>query len=106
MGRHNAFTFPFTFFRESPEKVIPELQEVGFTGINLALNYHASRDFLLRQGPVLEYLADGFHYYTPDLNKYPSNAIKPGTTDALVDNSLLENVIEVARKYEIGRAHV
>ena len=100
MGRHNAFTFPFTFFRESPEKVIPELQEVGFTGINLALNYHASRDFLLRQGPALEYLADGFHYYKPDLHKYPSTAIKPETTDALVDSSLLEQVIKVAEKYD------
>ena len=56
MGRHNAFTFPYTFFRERAAAVIPQLMDVGFTGINLALNYHASRDFLLRQGPALEYL--------------------------------------------------
>ena len=66
-SRSNAFAFPYTFFRQSAKEVISELKEIGFTGINLALNYHASRDFLLRQGPQLEYLADGFHYYKTDL---------------------------------------
>ena len=50
----SAFTFPHTFFREKAEKVIPELINYGFSGINLALNYHSSRDLLLRQGPALE----------------------------------------------------
>jgi len=96
MGRHNAFTFPYTFFREPASKVISELQEVGFTGINLALNYHASRDFLLRQGPELAYLADGFHYYKPDLTCYPSGAITPHHLDSLTDNSALDEVLEVS----------
>ena len=54
----NAFTFPFTFINESAEKVIPELMGYGFSGVNLALNYHGSRDLLLRQGVQLKYLVD------------------------------------------------
>ena len=96
MGRHSAFTFPYTFFRERASKVIPELREAGFTGINLALNYHASRDFLIRQGPALEYLADGFHYYRPDYSKYPHGAITPHESDALLDNRMLDEVLEAA----------
>ena len=98
MGRHNAFTFPYTFFRQSPATVIPELQEYGFTGINLALNYHASRDFLLRQGPALEYLVDGFHYYQPQLEKYSPGAVRPNPKDCLTDNRMLDSVLEAAHK--------
>ena len=98
MRRHNAFTFPYTFFREPAGKVINDLQKIGFTGINLALNYHASRDFLLRQGPALEYLSDGFHYYKPDFSKYPVEAIKPDAKDALVDNRMLDEVLTVASR--------
>lgn len=96
MGRHNAFTFPYTFFRERPDSVISELQGYGFTGINLALNYHASRDFILRQGPALEYLADGFHYYKPNFDHYPSHAVLPNSKDCLTDNRMLDQVIEGA----------
>ena len=59
--RANAFTLPYTFFRQDAFEVLSDLKRAGFTGINLALNYHASHDFLLRQGPQLEYLSDGFH---------------------------------------------
>lgn len=96
MGRHNAFTFPYTFFREPAEKVIPELQGVGFTGINLALNYHASRDFLLRQGPELAYPADGFHYYLPNHERYPAGAHLPHVKDTLIDSQMLNDVLSVA----------
>ena len=96
MGRHNAFTFPYTFFRERSAAVIPQLKEVGFTGINLALNYHASRDFLLRQGPELHYLVDGFHYYKPDLSNYPSGALTPHPSDCLTDNHMLDEVMTAA----------
>lgn len=96
MGRHNAFTFPYTFFREPAEKVIPELQGVGFTGINLALNYHASRDFLLRQGPDLAYPADGFHYYLPNRDRYPAGALLPNGRDTLLDSQMLDGVLSVA----------
>jgi hypothetical protein len=77
---------------------------VGFTGINLALNYHASRDFLLRQGPALEYLADGFHYYKPDLSHYPSGAITPDPSDCLIDNQMLDEVLAAAstKNFEIN----
>lgn len=98
MGRHNAFTFPYTFFRQNPAAVLPELQEYGFTGINLALNYHASRDFLLRQGPALEYLVDGFHYYRPRIEKYPSRAVKPNPKDCLIDNQMLDSVIKIGEE--------
>ena len=98
MGRHNAFTFPYTFFRERAAAVIPQLKEVGFTGINLALNYHASRDFLLRQGPELHYLVDGFHYYKPDLSNYPSGALTPHPSDCLTDNHMLDEVMTAASR--------
>ena len=95
-SRSHAFAFPYTFFRESANKVIPQLQGFGFTGINLALNYHASRDFLLRQGPQLEYLSDGFHYYKPDLTRYGSGALLPHESDHLLDNAMVDSVISSA----------
>ncbi len=95
--KSNAFTFPYTFFREPADKVIPELQSYGLSGINLALNYHGSRDLLLRQGPQLEYLSDGFHYYKTDYSKYEDFAFKPALIDQLPNNELLDSVIEVAK---------
>ena len=95
--KSNAFTFPYTFFREPADKVIPELQSYGLSGINLALNYHGSRDLLLRQGPQLEYLSDGFHYYKTDYSKYEDYAFKPALIDQLPNNELLDSVIEVAK---------
>jgi hypothetical protein len=102
--KSNAFTFPYTFFREPANKVIPELQSYGLSGINLALNYHGSRDLLLRQGPQLEYLSDGFHYYKSDYSKYEDYAIKPALIDQLPNNELLDSVIKVAKnnKFEIN----
>jgi hypothetical protein len=101
-SRSHAFTFPHTFFRESANEVIPELQASGFTGVNLALNYHASRDFLLRQGPQLEYLSDGFHYYKPNLTKYESGALLPDEQDHLIDNVMLDSVISSARAHSFS----
>jgi hypothetical protein len=97
----NAFTLPFTFFRQAPAQVFEELKRAHFTGINLALNYHASRDFLLRQGPQLEYLADGFHYYLPNYDKYKVNSLRPASKDHLLDNKMLESVIVAADKAEM-----
>jgi hypothetical protein len=94
--KSHAFAFAYTFFREPAEKVIPELKSYGFTGINLALNYHGSRDLLLRQGPQLEYLADGFHYYKSDAGVYAKDAYQPALTDQLPSNELLDSVIKVA----------
>jgi hypothetical protein len=94
--KSHAFAFAYTFFREPAEKVIPELKSYGFTGINLALNYHGSRDLLLRQGPQLEYLADGFHYYKSDAGAYENDAYQPALTDQLPSNELLDSVIKVA----------
>jgi hypothetical protein len=96
--RANAFTLPYTFFRQDANEVLSELQAAGFTGINLALNYHASRDFLLRQGPQLEYLSDGFHYYLPDTSMYSRDAIRPSKTDHSPDNKMLEGVLTAAKK--------
>jgi hypothetical protein len=99
--RANAFTLPYTFFRQDAHEVLSELKAAGFTGINLALNYHASRDFLLRQGPQLEYLSDGFHYYLPDTSKYSSDAIRPSKTDHSPDNKMLEGVLTAAKKLDL-----
>ena len=96
--RANAFTLPYTFFRQDAFEVLSDLKRAGFTGINLALNYHASRDFLLRQGPQLEYLSDGFHYYLPDSSKYSSDAIRPRNSDHLPDNKMLEGVLAAANQ--------
>lgn len=102
--RSNAFALPFTFFRQNPNEVIPELQESGFTGVNLALNYHASRDFLLRQGPQLEYLSDGFHYYKPNVKMYRENALLPASSDHLLNNEMLESAIDAActRNFDVN----
>lgn len=94
--RSHVFTLPYTFFRQSPSEVIPELQASGLTGINLALNYHASRDFILRQGPQLEYLADGFHYYQPNLALYPENSLSPASSDHLLNSEMLHSVMDAA----------
>jgi hypothetical protein len=94
--KSNAFTLAYTFFREPAQKVIPELKSYGFSGINLALNYHSSRDLLLRQGPQLEYLSDGFHYYKVDNQAYEANAIKPDLKDQLPTNQVLDSVLKVA----------
>ncbi len=96
--RANAFTLPYTFFRQKPDQVFRELQAAGLTGINLALNYHSSRDFLLRQGPQLEYLSEGFHYYLPDKSRYDSNSLTPAQKDHLPDNHMLDGVLDAASK--------
>ena len=98
--KSNVFTLPYTFFREPAAKVISDLKSHGLTGINLALNYHASRDFLLRQGPQLEYLSDGFHYYKVDNSNYESGGITPSDFDQLPSNQLLENVLAEASKQD------
>jgi len=98
--KSNAFTLPYTFFREPAAKVITDLKEAGLSGINLALNYHASRDFLLRQGPQLEYLSDGFHYYKVDKSNYENGALIPAEFDQLPSNQLLENVLAEAKKQD------
>lgn len=95
-SRSHVFTLPHTFFRQSPSEVIPELQDSGLTGINLALNYHASRDFILRQGPQLQYLLDGFHYYKPDIEKYGESSLSPASSDHLLNNEMLDSVIDAA----------
>jgi len=77
---------------------INKLQDSGLTGINLALNYHASRDFTLGSTPSLRYLEDGAHYYQPDLTKYSTGAITPSPDDVYQDNSTLEKIQESGRK--------
>ncbi|MFM8232641.1 MAG: hypothetical protein ACKN8X_01540 [Candidatus Methylopumilus sp.] len=96
--KSNAFTLAYTFFREPAEKVIPELRSYGFSGINLALNYHSSRDLLLRQGPQLAYLSDGFHYYQVNDQAYEPGAIKPEQKDQLPTNQVLDSVLKVAKE--------
>lgn len=97
----SAFTLPFTFYRQSAVEVFAELKAAGFSGINLALNYHASRDFLLRQGPQLQYLSDGFHYYLPNQERYPENSITPFDKDHESDNSLLDSILIAAKAQDM-----
>ena len=88
---HNAFTFIHSFSSpNNPSVNINKIQDAGLTGINLALNYHASRDFTLGSTPSLKYLEDGAHYYQPDLSKYSTGAITPSPEDVYQDNTALE----------------
>lgn len=96
---HNAFAFIHSFSPpNNPADNINKLQDSGLTGINLALNYHASRDFTLGSTPSLRYLEDGAHYYQPDLSKYSTGAITPSPDDVYQDNSTLEKIQESGRK--------
>jgi hypothetical protein len=95
---HNAFAFIHSFSPpDNPAVNLNKLQNSGLTGINLALNYHASRDFTLGTAPALRYLEDGAHYYQPDLSKYPIGALTPSPKDVFQDNSALEKIQEVGR---------
>ena len=73
------------------------MQDSGLTGINLALNYHASRDLTLGSSPSLRYLEDGAHYYQPDLSKYLTGSIKPSPDDVYQDNTALEAIQSAGR---------
>lgn len=117
--RSHLYALPHTFNQRDQFRVIRELQIAGATGVNLALNYHASRDFLLRQGPSLEYLADGFHYYKPDLSHYSQESFTPSSEDHWATSEALDSLVVNARETEfsitawavflhnsaIGRAH-
>ncbi len=95
---HNAFAFIHSFSPpDNPAVNINKLQNSGLTGINLALNYHASRDFTLGSAPALRYLEDGAHYYQPDLSKYLTGAITPSPKDVFQDNSALEAIQSAGR---------
>jgi len=95
---HNAFAFIHSFSPpNNPSVNINKMQDAGLTGINLALNYHASRDFTLGSTPSLRYLEDGAHYYQPDLSKYSTGAITPSAEDVYQDNSALEQIQECGR---------
>lgn len=96
--KSNAFTLAYTFFKEPADKVVSDLKSYGFSGINLALNYHSSRDLLLRQGPELAYLSDGFHYYKVDNKAYAASALKPDLKDQLPSNQILESVLKAAHE--------
>lgn len=96
---HNAFAFIHSFTPpNNPSVNINKLQDSGLTGINLALNYHASRDFTLGSTPSLRYLEDGAHYYQPNLSKYSTGAITPSPDDVYQDNSTLEKIQESGRQ--------
>ncbi len=98
VGQSHLFAFTHTFRDQDHDRVIAELQASGATGVNLALNYHASRDFLLRQGPSLVYQSDGFHYYKPDLTHYPSTGFYPDKKDHWNSNDLLDGVLGSAQR--------
>ena len=94
----NTFVLPHTFMRQDPDLVIAELQTAGLTGFNLAFNYHSSRDFLIRQGPQMEYLSEGFHYYLPNFDLYPKGALVPSRNCFYKDNKLLESITSASQQ--------
>lgn len=98
--KSHAFAFMHTFEREDPAQVIAELKSFGLTGVNLALNYHASRDFLLRQGPRLEYLKDGFNYFSPNLSFYPESGLRPSLANSYVSSDVLNSLIRSSKEQD------
>ena len=92
----HAFAFMHTFEKSDPSQIISELQEFGLTGLNLALNYHASRDFLLRSGPRLEYLQDGFNYYLPNFSNYSEASLRPARRDSYENSDAIHAVVKAA----------
>ena len=92
----HAFAFMHTFEKSNPSQSISELQEFGLTGLNLALNYHASRDFLLRRGPRLEYLQDGFNYYLPNFSNYSEDSLRPARRDSYENSDAIHAVVKAA----------
>jgi len=98
----HAFAFMHTFERGEPFQIISELQEFGLTGLNLALNYHASRDFLLRRGPRLEYLQDGFNYYLPNYSNYTEDSLRPSRSDSYESSDAIRAIVEAAGQLDFG----
>ena len=92
----HAFAFMHTFEKGDPSQIISELQEFGLTGLNLALNYHASRDFLLRRGPRLEYLSDGFNYYLPNYSNYSEGSLRPARSDSYESSDAIQEIVKAA----------
>jgi len=92
----HAFAFMHTFEKGDPSQLITELQESGLTGLNLALNYHASRDFLLRRGPRLEYLQDGFNYYLPNFSNYSEDSLRPALSDSFKTSNAIAEIVKSA----------
>lgn len=98
--KSRAFAFTHTFEKSNPTEVISELQEFGLTGLNLALNYHASRDFLLLKGPRLEYLQDGFNYYLPNYSHYTQESLRPAPSDSYGSNEALASIVRAATELD------
>ena len=96
IDKAHAFAFMHTFEKGDPSETISELQEFGLTGLNLALNYHASRDFLLRKGPRLEYLQDGFNYYLPNFSNYSGDSLLPSRSDSYENSDAIHAVVKAA----------
>ncbi len=93
VSKSHAFAFVHTFEGREPSRVVGELRRFGLTGLNLALNYHAARDFLLRQGPRLEYLKDGFNYFLPNLSLYPEGGLRPSPANSYTSSELLNSIV-------------
>ena len=104
----NAFIFTQSFHSSQtpqgaePKTLISKLQAAGFSGINLAVNYHASRDFDPKQNGKLIYPQDGFHYYLPNANSYSKDALQIPKHSHLSDNKLIDSIFSSAGNFEIN----
>jgi hypothetical protein len=88
------------FEKDNVNQVILKLKNGGFTGVNLALNYHASRDIFLSSGPELVYLEVGFHYYKPNDTYYRNSRLFPKTEHSFKDSHLLEIIVEKGIEFD------
>lgn len=100
--RSNAFIFTQSFDGINPKSLISKLTDAGFSGINLAVNYHASRDFDPKRAGKLIYPNDGFHYYLPNSKAYPKDGLKIPRNSHSADNQLLDSIFSAADKFEIN----
>ena len=100
--KSNAFIFTQSFNDTDSKSLITKLADSGFTGINLAVNYHASRDFSPMKNGELIYPKDGFHYYLPENKNYPAESLIPHEESHLQDNNLLDSIIQARDNFEIN----
>ena len=100
--KSNAFIFTQSFNDTDSKSLITKLADSGFTGINLAVNYHASRDFSPMRNGELIYPIDGFHYYLPENKNYPAESLIPDKESHLQNNNLLDSIIQARDNFEIN----
>lgn len=97
----NIYAFLHAFQKDNVSQVLSELRESGFTGVNLALNYHASRDIFWSNGPQVVYLKEGFHYYKPNDIFYKDTEFFPNRESTYENSALFEKISDAGADFNL-----